>query len=297
MDMDHPSGGQRVEVQHGVVDVDRHLEVAVAVQLDELRQIRHAHAAQPSEPAHLGVRLRVARHHQDRMSPIEQLEHGEPLAELVEPAGVVREVHDHLSRHGLARDPPSGGRNLGPHETPPQHVRVRPVSPQDTFPTTLRRGRFAWMSPRSGCCVVLAGLDQAVRAAVPPHTHKNHNFGPRGRGPTKQKTISAQTGEKVTVDVPRLNYRECLIPIRAFYLDLAQWAVDDPGRWAQWAVPCPIKEEGSLPHQGRRGQPANAPAPPQIPYGCPRRRGRAGSRRGAGPPARATTSGCSSRHG
>jgi integrase len=60
---------------------------------------------------------------------------------------------------------------------------------------------------------------------------------------TKQKTISAQTGQKVTVDVPRLNYRECLIPIRAFYLDLAQWAVDDPGRWAQWAVPCPIKEE------------------------------------------------------
>ncbi|TQC44514.1 site-specific integrase [Rhodococcus sp. WS4] len=60
---------------------------------------------------------------------------------------------------------------------------------------------------------------------------------------TKQKTITAKTGEKVTVDVPRLNYRECLIPIRAFYLDLAQWAVDDPGRWAQWAVPCPIKEE------------------------------------------------------
>ena len=58
---------------------------------------------------------------------------------------------------------------------------------------------------------------------------------------TKQKTISADTGQKVTVDVPRLNYRECLIPIRAFYLDLAQWAVDDPGRWAQWAGPCPIK--------------------------------------------------------
>ena len=60
---------------------------------------------------------------------------------------------------------------------------------------------------------------------------------------TKQKTIVTGTGEKVTVDVQRLNYRECLIPIRAFYLDLAQWAVDDPGRWAQWAVPCPINEE------------------------------------------------------
>jgi hypothetical protein len=60
---------------------------------------------------------------------------------------------------------------------------------------------------------------------------------------TKRKTIKSETGEKITVDVPRLNYRECLIPVRAFYLDLAQWAVDDPGRWAQWAAPCPIKED------------------------------------------------------
>jgi hypothetical protein len=60
---------------------------------------------------------------------------------------------------------------------------------------------------------------------------------------TKPKTISTAAGEKVTIDVPRLNYRECLIPVRAFYLDIAQWAVDDPGRWAQWAVPCPIKEQ------------------------------------------------------
>jgi hypothetical protein len=31
--------------------------------------------------------------------------------------------------------------------------------------------------------------------------------------------------------VPRLNYPECLIPVRAFYLDIAQWAADDPARW------------------------------------------------------------------
>ena len=43
--------------------------------------------------------------------------------------GVVREVHDHLSRHGLARHPPNGGRNLGPHETPPQHARGTPSFP------------------------------------------------------------------------------------------------------------------------------------------------------------------------
>ena len=28
--------------------------------------------------------------------------------------------------------------------------------------------------------------------------------------------------------------------MRAFYLDIAQWAVDDPARWGTWATLCPI---------------------------------------------------------
>jgi integrase len=39
----------------------------------------------------------------------------------------------------------------------------------------------------------------------------------------------------------RISFRHCLTSVRAFYLDLAQWALDDPSRWAQWAVPCPIR--------------------------------------------------------
>ena len=34
-----------------------------------------------------------------------------------------------------------------------------------------------------------------------------------------------------------------LAMVRAFYLDIAQWAVDDPARWGPWAVPCPIRDE------------------------------------------------------
>lgn len=34
-----------------------------------------------------------------------------------------------------------------------------------------------------------------------------------------------------------------LAAVRAFYLDLAQWAMDDPARWGVWAAPCPIREE------------------------------------------------------
>ena len=56
---------------------------------------------------------------------------------------------------------------------------------------------------------------------------------------TKQTTVTGPGG-KTVVDAERICHREFLTPVRAFYLDLAQWAVDDPARWAQWAVPCPV---------------------------------------------------------
>ena len=43
--------------------------------------------------------------------------------------------------------------------------------------------------------------------------------------------------------VERIGYRQCLTPVRALYLDLSQWAIEDPGRWARWAAPCPVGQE------------------------------------------------------
>lgn len=60
---------------------------------------------------------------------------------------------------------------------------------------------------------------------------------------TFTKTTRTATGEKVQVTVARINYRECLTPVRAFYLDLAHWAVDEPSRWGPWVAPCPVGEE------------------------------------------------------
>jgi integrase len=57
---------------------------------------------------------------------------------------------------------------------------------------------------------------------------------------TKQKTITTAAGVKTVIDAERICHREFLTPVRAFYLDLAQWAVDDPARWGRWAVPCPV---------------------------------------------------------
>ena len=58
---------------------------------------------------------------------------------------------------------------------------------------------------------------------------------------TKPKTVTdTGTGEKTAVAVPRLNYRECLTRVRAFYLDIAQWAAEDPARWGAWVARCPV---------------------------------------------------------
>jgi hypothetical protein len=50
-------------------------------------------------------------------------------------------------------------------------------------------------------------------------------------------------GDELSTTVPRINYRECLTPVRAFYLDLAHWAVEEPGRWGPWVAPCPVGAE------------------------------------------------------
>jgi integrase len=57
---------------------------------------------------------------------------------------------------------------------------------------------------------------------------------------TKPATITLPDGTKTVAQIDRICHREFLTPVRAFYLDLAQWAVEDPGRWARWVVPCPV---------------------------------------------------------
>jgi hypothetical protein len=60
---------------------------------------------------------------------------------------------------------------------------------------------------------------------------------------TITKTVRTDTGQRSVITTDRISYRACLTPVRAFYLDLAQWALEDPARWAQWVAPCPIGEE------------------------------------------------------
>ena len=60
---------------------------------------------------------------------------------------------------------------------------------------------------------------------------------------TVSKTVRGPDGKPSEISVPRVNYRECLTPVRAFYLDLAHWAVEEPARWGPWVASCPVGSE------------------------------------------------------
>src|SRR6516225_213899 len=60
-------------------------------------------------------------------------------------------------------------------------------------------------------------------------------------------TRKAPRGAAGGPESPRTAAANALFTVRAFYLDIAQWAVEDPSRWAQWAAPCPIRAE-EIPH-------------------------------------------------
>lgn len=57
---------------------------------------------------------------------------------------------------------------------------------------------------------------------------------------TKTATTMGPDGKLVATDSPRESIRALLTQVRAFYLDIAQWAAEDPARWGQWAVPSPV---------------------------------------------------------
>lgn len=60
---------------------------------------------------------------------------------------------------------------------------------------------------------------------------------------TKKRTTTGPDGTAVEIASPRLNAKDELIRVRAFYLDIAHWAAEEPARWAPWVVPCPIGDE------------------------------------------------------
>ena len=59
---------------------------------------------------------------------------------------------------------------------------------------------------------------------------------------TKKVVTRTASGEGVEAVVERLNYLDVISTVRAFYLDLAEWALEDPARWGPWVAPCPVRQ-------------------------------------------------------
>ena len=59
------------------------------------------------------------------------------------------------------------------------------------------------------------------------------------------KTVTARdaAGNATQAAAERIDVAGCLTAVRGFYLDITQWAAEDPARWAQWAAPSPVRRE------------------------------------------------------
>ncbi|MGH9055910.1 MAG: tyrosine-type recombinase/integrase [Acidimicrobiales bacterium] len=68
---------------------------------------------------------------------------------------------------------------------------------------------------------------------------------------TVTKIVRTDVGDSEVI-APRLNYRECLAPVRAFYLDLAHWAIEDPQRWGAWVAPSPVGDDEGIRRKATR---------------------------------------------
>jgi hypothetical protein len=69
---------------------------------------------------------------------------------------------------------------------------------------------------------------------------------------TRAKATAAD-GRGARAVTARLNGRSVLTAVRAFYLDIAEWADDDPARWGPHAVRCPVSASDAS-HKKDRSQ-------------------------------------------
>jgi hypothetical protein len=69
---------------------------------------------------------------------------------------------------------------------------------------------------------------------------------------TKMVRTKGDDGELTMMPVPRINAADHVMTVRAFYLDLSQWAPDDPSRWGPWVAPCPIRDTDATAQKKKR---------------------------------------------
>jgi hypothetical protein len=87
-----------------------------------------------------------------------------------------------------------------------------------------------------------ADLEHHHPGIVSLHLSPEVATGWKQRLKTKTRIVTdPSTGISREVRTPRDSAAGVQSTVRAFYLDIAQWALEEPARWGPWAAPCPIK--------------------------------------------------------
>ena len=106
-------------------------------------------------------------------------------------------------------------------------------------------------------------------------------------GSVKTSRAADPGGQVVETRHLRSNGRAELGQVRAFYLDIAQWAMEDPARWGPWAAPSPVRREDLA--RGKEDPQAQVPDGPAHPRTPPRPARADSPRHRPGPSQRRTT--------
>ena len=94
-----------------------------------------------------------------------------------------------------------------------------------------------------------AGLEQHHPGIASLHLPDDVARAWKQRLQAKDPARACPSGRDAGVPAERISAGHCLASLRAFYLDLADWATADPARWAQHAVPCPIRAHETRSHK------------------------------------------------
>jgi hypothetical protein len=96
---------------------------------------------------------------------------------------------------------------------------------------------------------------------------------------TVKRTTTNAAGERIEVSTPRLNAKDELMRVRALYLDIAHWAVEDPAHWGRGSRPArSVATRFRKPRSASTASPAWTNAPVSGSLSCPSCAGRPGPR-------------------
>ncbi len=121
--------------------------------------------------------------------------------------------------------------------TDPRPARGLPAGTPGRRRTTTPLLQLSYGSPGCSGEIWSCTTRASTRCACPPMSPPPGSSGSRSRRPRP-----STNGESSSVTHRGYRRSSTMGNVRSFYLDIAQWATEDPSRWGPWVAPCPIRD-------------------------------------------------------